>query len=73
MLQAVRHTPYVLASPEPHVVTVDYDERGVIYEVRFFITAFDLREIIKGDVRSAFGTRYIAKATKSRSPVAEWK
>jgi small-conductance mechanosensitive channel/CRP-like cAMP-binding protein len=51
MLQALRHTPFILASPEPHVVTVDYDERGVIYEVRFFITAFDLREIIKGDVR----------------------
>jgi small-conductance mechanosensitive channel/CRP-like cAMP-binding protein len=51
MLQALRHTPYVLPAPEPHVVTVDYDERGIIYEVRFFITAFDLREMIKGDVR----------------------
>lgn len=51
MLQALRHTPYVLSTPEPSVLTVDYDERGVIYEVRFFITAFDKRELICGDVR----------------------
>lgn len=51
MLQAVRHTPEVLETPEPFVVTVDYDERGIIYEVRYFITRFDQRDLISSDVR----------------------
>lgn len=51
MLQAVRHTPEVLDFPEPFVVTVDHDERGVVYEVRYFITRFDRRDLISSDVR----------------------
>lgn len=51
MLQAVRHTPEVLEVPEAFVVTVDYDDRGVIYEVRYFITRFDQRDLISSDVR----------------------
>lgn len=51
MLQAVRHTPEVLATPEPFVVTVDYDERGIVYEVRYFIVRFDQRDLISSDVR----------------------
>lgn len=51
MLQSVRHTPEVLDVPEPFVVTVDYDERGTIYEVRYFITRFDQRDLISSDVR----------------------
>lgn len=51
MLQAVRHVPEVMATPEPFVVTVDYDERGIIYEVRYFIVRFDQRDLIASDVR----------------------
>src|SRR5690606_37709734 len=51
MLAAIRHTPLVVEHPEPVVATVDYDERGIIYEVRYFISQFDKREIVESDVR----------------------
>jgi len=51
MIAAIRHTPFLLEHPPPFVATVDYDERGIIYEVRYFITQFDKREVIESDVR----------------------
>lgn len=51
MLQAVRHTPDVLSTPEPFVVTVDTNDRGVVYEVRYFIVKFEQRDLISSDVR----------------------
>ncbi len=48
---AVLHTPNVLNSPEPVVVTNDYTERGVEYLVRYFIDDFEKHENIESDVR----------------------
>lgn len=51
LLSAVRHTPRVLDSPAPVVVTNDYNDRGVEYLVRYFIDEFEWRERIESDVR----------------------
>lgn len=51
LLQAVRHTPDVLGEPEPVVVCRDFDERGVVYEMRYFIDRFDRHELVESEVR----------------------
>ena len=51
IIAAIRHTPFLVEHPEPLVATVDYDERGVVYEVRYFISQFDKRELLESDIR----------------------
>jgi small-conductance mechanosensitive channel len=51
ILAAVGDAWGVLADPAPSVVTLDYDERGVRYWVRFFTTEFARRDRVDGGVR----------------------
>lgn len=47
---ALRELPGVLDDPAPSVITHQFTERGVEYEVRYFIDDFDAREVISGEV-----------------------
>jgi small-conductance mechanosensitive channel len=51
LVKAVLDAPGVLAEPEPSVVTRDFSERGIDYEVRYFIDDFERAEPISGNVR----------------------
>jgi small-conductance mechanosensitive channel len=48
---AIQDVPGVLADPAPTVVPIEFDERGVRYQVRYFISDFQGRELIDGHVR----------------------
>jgi small-conductance mechanosensitive channel len=54
LLHALRHTPDVLEQPEAFVVCRDYNDRGVVYEVRYFIDRFERHELIESEVRERF-------------------
>ena len=51
LLDAIRDVPGVLSQPRPTVVTKDFTERGVLYQIRFFIEDIGLRDVIGGHVR----------------------
>ncbi len=51
LLRAVRDVPGVLSEPAPSVVPRDFTDRGVSYDVRYFITDFQRRDLIEGHVR----------------------
>jgi small-conductance mechanosensitive channel/CRP-like cAMP-binding protein len=51
VIAAVGSVRGVLPTPEPVVLTREFDERGVVYEVLYFITDFALREVIASAVR----------------------
>lgn len=51
LLQSIRHVPDVLTSPPPLVFTGEFNERGVVYFVRYFIDRFERRELIQSAVR----------------------
>ncbi|MEM9069643.1 MAG: mechanosensitive ion channel family protein [Myxococcota bacterium] len=48
---AIGEVPGVLRDPAPSVIIEDFSERGVRYEVRYFIETFEEREVIAGQVR----------------------
>ncbi len=48
---AVRDAGGVWSWPGPTVVAKDFTERGVRYEVRYFIREFERRDLIAGDVQ----------------------
>lgn len=48
---AVSSVRGVLGTPEPKVLTRDFDERGVVYEVLYYLTDFASREVIASAVR----------------------
>lgn len=66
-MAALDHVPNVLSRPEPRVLTRDYTDRGIVYDVRYFIDAFDDREIIESDVRDRLW--YALKRRGLRVPV----
>jgi CRP-like cAMP-binding protein len=51
ILESLRDAPGVLPKPAPSVVTHAFNERGVSYWVRFFISDFEARETTEGVVR----------------------
>ena len=51
LLEAARSVDGVLAKPEPSVIPAGFDERGVEYEVRYFVSDFQRRDVIAGEVR----------------------
>ncbi len=51
LLRALGEVNGVLTSPPPSVIIKDFSERGVRYEVRYFIDDFEEREVIAGAVR----------------------
>jgi small-conductance mechanosensitive channel/CRP-like cAMP-binding protein len=51
LLDAIKDVPGVLQTPPPDVLVVEFDERGVKYSVRYFITDFERREPIDARVR----------------------
>lgn len=51
LLRALGEVRGILSSPPPSVIIRDFSERGVRYEVRYFIEDFEAREIIAGAVR----------------------
>src|SRR5690606_4648024 len=51
LLEAVKSVEGVLERPEPSVIPHGFDERGVQYEVRFFVRDFQRRDVIGGNVR----------------------
>lgn len=51
LLEAVQGVGGVLAKPTPSVLVHEFDERGVKYEVRFFIRDFAHRENLDAEVR----------------------
>lgn len=50
LVAALRELPGVLDEPAPSVLTHEFSERGVEYEVRYFIDDFDQREVLSGEV-----------------------
>ena len=51
LLHAIEHLPGVLAEPQPDAIVTEFNERGVRYELRYFINDFAARESIDGQVR----------------------
>jgi len=51
LLEAVRDVDGVLEKPEPSVIPAGFDERGVLYDVRYFVSDFQRRDVIAGNVR----------------------
>jgi small-conductance mechanosensitive channel len=51
ILTAIRDIPGVLAEPAPSVIPFEFDERGVRYQVRYFLREFRERENIDAAVR----------------------
>jgi small-conductance mechanosensitive channel/CRP-like cAMP-binding protein len=51
LLASLDNVRGVLGDPPPSVVTKDFSDSGVIYELRFFIDDFALRDAIDGEVR----------------------
>jgi small-conductance mechanosensitive channel/CRP-like cAMP-binding protein len=51
LFTAVRDTPGVLASPSPTIIVRNFTDRGVAYDVRYFIDDYETRDIIDGAVR----------------------
>jgi small-conductance mechanosensitive channel len=51
LVTAVGSVRGVLSTPEPNVLTRDFDERGVVYEVLYYLTDFASREAIASAVR----------------------
>ncbi len=52
VLQAMLHSvPGVRSAPEPSVVVAEFDERGVRYDARFYIEAFEHRDRVASEVR----------------------
>lgn len=51
LLEAVKGVDGVLHRPEPSVIPAGFDERGVQYDVRYFIRDFQRRDVIAGNVR----------------------
>lgn len=51
LLEAVKGVDGVLHRPEPSVLPAGFDERGVQYDVRYFIRDFQRRDVIAGNVR----------------------
>ncbi len=51
VLDALRDMPMMSPEPAPSVVTYNYNDRGVEYWLRFFITNLQVRDRIDGDAR----------------------
>ncbi|HEY3236604.1 MAG TPA: mechanosensitive ion channel family protein, partial [Polyangiaceae bacterium] len=51
LAEGLREVPGVLSDPEPSVVVNDFNERGIQYWVRYFLTDFSRRDLIAGQVR----------------------
>ena len=51
LLESLRGLSGVLRDPAPTVIVLDFNERGVRYEVRYYIDDFENRETIAGAVR----------------------
>lgn len=51
LLEGIENARGVLREPPPSVVAREFTDRGVVYDVRFFIDDFDSRDVIEGDVR----------------------
>ena len=51
LVEAVRSVEGVLDVPDVTVIPDGFDERGVQYDVRYFITDFQRRDVIAGNVR----------------------
>lgn len=51
LLEALADTPRILDKPEPTIATKDFSDRGVMYEVRFYIQDYHARDLIDSDVR----------------------
>ena len=51
-MAAIETIDGVLSSPRPSVIVKDFTERGIQYEIRYFIRDFFRRDLIAGEVRS---------------------
>jgi small-conductance mechanosensitive channel/CRP-like cAMP-binding protein len=51
LTEAVVEVEGVCSEPPPDIQTIQFTERGVEYRVRYFIEAFEQREVISGRVR----------------------
>ncbi|MBX3273479.1 MAG: mechanosensitive ion channel family protein [Sandaracinaceae bacterium] len=51
LAEAVTEVDGVLDEPSPDIQTLDFNERGVEYRVRYFLQAYDQREVIDSRVR----------------------
>lgn len=51
LTDAARTVHGVLGDPPPSVIVSDFTDRGVRYDVRFFISDLDARELVAGQVR----------------------
>jgi len=51
LLEATRHVPGVLDTPEPDVLLFDFTERGGLYWIRFFVRDFERRDPIAANIR----------------------
>lgn len=49
--EAVIEVDGVLADPAPDIQTIDFNDRGVVYRIRYFIDDFAQREVIDSRVR----------------------
>jgi small-conductance mechanosensitive channel/CRP-like cAMP-binding protein len=51
ILASLDGVPEVLAEPAPSILTASFGDSGVSYQVRFFITNFQRRDVIESSVR----------------------
>lgn len=51
LLEGIENLPGILREPGPSIVTRDFTDVGIVYQVRYFIDDFSAREVIDGEVR----------------------
>jgi small-conductance mechanosensitive channel/CRP-like cAMP-binding protein len=66
--EAARDVPEVLDSPAPHAVILSYDDLGISYMLKFWITDFNRKNIISGEVARLIWYKF--KRRKIEIPVA---
>lgn len=69
MAEAVVEVDGVRTSPPPDIQTVDFTERGVEYRVRYYIEAFEEREVIDSRVRDRLW--YALRRASIRIPIPQ--
>jgi small-conductance mechanosensitive channel/CRP-like cAMP-binding protein len=53
MMEAMRHSPRVLAAPAPDVVLLAFDNSAITYRARFWIDDYEADEVSRDEVRAA--------------------
>jgi small-conductance mechanosensitive channel len=53
MLEAIRHSPRVLASPAPDVLLLSFDGSSIAYKARFWVDDYERDELARDEVRTA--------------------